>query len=192
MYEPQKGDPMRIAILNGNPNANNGRFDEYLKQLSDLLESEKHTVTILQLREMNVRYCVGCFGCWVKTPGECVSKDGSHDILREVINSGLVLFASPLIMGFTSALLKKTHDKLIPLVHPYFELVQNETHHIARYDKYPLMGLLLEKDEDTDEKDFEIVSDIYRRDAINFKTSFCFTRLTDDPVEEVANEINSL
>ena len=73
---------------------------------------------------MDVRYCVGCFGCWVKTPGECVSKDGSHDIRREVINSDLVLFASPLIMGFTSALLKKAHDKLIPLIHPYFELVQ--------------------------------------------------------------------
>ena len=183
---------MKITILNGNPNANNRRFDKYLKQLSDLLESGKHTATILQLREMDVRYCVGCFGCWVKTPGECVSKDGSHDIRREVINSDLVLFASPLIMGFTSALLKKAHDKLIPLIHPYFELVQNETYHIARYDKYPLMGLLLEKDEDTDEEDLKIVSDIYRRDAINFKTSFCFTRLTDDPVEEVANEINSI
>jgi hypothetical protein len=192
MYNPKRGGAMKITILNGNPNANNRRFDKYLKQLSDLLESGKHTATILQLREMDIRYCVGCFGCWVKTPGECVSKDGSYDIRREVINSDLVLFASPLIMGFTSALLKKAHDKLIPLVHPYFELVQNEVHHIARYDKYPLMGLLLEKDEDTDEEDIRIVSDIYNRDAINFKTSFCFTRLTDDPVEEVANEINSI
>jgi len=30
------------------------------------------------------------------------------------------------------------------------------------------------------------------RDAVNLKTSFCFTRLTDDPIEEVANEINSI
>ena len=183
---------MKISILNGNPNVNNSRFDKYLKQLSDLLESGKHTTSIYPLRDMDIRYCVGCFGCWVKTPGECVSKDDSHDIRRGIINSDLVLFASPLIMGFTSALLKKAHDKLIPLVHPYFELVQSETHHIARYDRYPVMGLLLQKQEDTDEVDIKIVSDIYKRDAINFKTSFCFTRFIDDPVEEVANEINSI
>ncbi len=183
---------MKITILNGNPTAKDSRFDEYLKKLSDLLESGKHTATILQLREMDIRYCVGCFGCWVKTPGECVSKDESQDICREVIGSDLVLFASPVIMGFTSALLKKAQDKIIPLVHPYFEFVQGEVHHLARYEKYPLLGLLLQKGNNTDKEDIEIISDIYRRDAINFKTSFCFTRLTDDPVEEVANEINRI
>ena len=183
---------MKITILNGNPNADNVKFDNYLKELSDLLKSSKHTVTILQLRDIDVRYCIGCFGCWVKTPGECIVADGSRDICREYINSDLVLFASPVIMGFTSALLKKAHEKLIPLIHPYLELVQSEVHHMARYDKYPLMGLLLGKSEDTDEEDIEIISDIYRRDAINLKTSFSFTKLTSNPVEEVANEINRI
>jgi multimeric flavodoxin WrbA len=183
---------MKITILNGNPDVNNAKFDTYLKNLSDLLESSKHTVTILKLREKDIKYCTGCFGCWVKTPGECVVPDDTRDIRREYIHSDFVLFASPVIMGFTSALLKKAHDKLIPLIHPYFELVQNEVHHLSRYDKYPLMGLLLEKGTDTDEEDFRIISDIYRRDAINFKTSFCFATLTSDPVEEVANEINRI
>jgi len=183
---------MKITILNGNPNAGNAKFDNYLKNLSDLLESSNHAVTAFQLREMDIRYCIGCFGCWVKTPGECIVTDGSRDICREYINSDFVLFASPIIMGFTSALLKKAHDKLIPLILPYFEIVHNEFHHSSRYEKYPLMGLLLEKGKDTDEEDIKIVSDIYRRDAINLKTSFCFTKLTDDSVEEVANEINRI
>ena len=183
---------MEITILNGNPNADNVKFDNYLKELSELLESSKHAVTILKLREMDIRYCIGCFGCWVKTPGECIVADGSHDICREYINSDFVLFASPVIMGFTSALLKKAHDKLLPLLLPYSELVQNEVHHVSRYEKYPVMGLLLGKSKDTDEEDIKIVSDIYRRDAINLKTSFCFTKLISNPVEEVANEINGI
>jgi len=51
---------MKITILNGNPNADNVKFDNYLKELSDLLESSNHTVTILKLREMDIRYCLGC------------------------------------------------------------------------------------------------------------------------------------
>ena len=184
---------MKVTVLNGNPDADNVHFDDYLKNLSALLESSNHIVTVLQLREMDIRYCIGCFGCWIKTPGECSNAaDGTRDVRRGYINSDFVLFASPIIMGFTSALLKKAHDKLLPLLLPYLEADQWEAHHVARYDKYPLVGLLLEKGKDTDEEDIEIIADIYMRDAINFKTSFCFTKLTTDPVEEVVNGINSI
>jgi len=184
---------MRITILNGNPDIKNIKFEDYLTKLTDLLTANDHTVKVLQIREMDVRYCIGCFGCWIKTPGECSNAaDDSRLVRREYINSDLVIFASPIIMGFTSALLKKAHDKLLPLLLPYLEVDQWEAHHVARYDKYPLIGLLLEKNNDTDEEDVEIISGIYVRDAINFKTSFCFTKLTTDPVEEVANEINSI
>lgn len=184
---------MKVTVLNGNPDVDNVHFDNYLKNLSALLESSNHIVTVLQLRELDIRYCIGCFGCWVKTPGECSNAaDGTRDVRREYINSDLVLFASPIIMGFTSALLKKAHDRLLPLLLPYLEAGQGETHLVPRYDRYPLFGLLVEKGKDTDEEDIEIISDIYKRDAINFKTSLAFSKLISDPVEEVANEINSI
>lgn len=183
---------MKITILNGNPNPDNVAFDNYLRELSHHLELRQHAVNVFNLREMEIKYCVGCFSCWVKTPGECITKDESGDICRAYINSRLVLFGSPVIMGFTSALLKKAHEKLLPLVHPYLEFVQSEVRHLSRYEEYPLMALLLEKGNDTDEEDIKIISDIYRRDAINFKTQFCFTKLTSDPLEKVADEIDSV
>jgi multimeric flavodoxin WrbA len=109
---------VKITVLNGNPDARNIEFEDYLKKLSDAPVSDNHVVTILILRDINVKYCIGCWGCWLKTPGECIVTDGSRDICREYINSDLVLFASPVIMGFTSALLKKAHEKLLPLIHP--------------------------------------------------------------------------
>jgi multimeric flavodoxin WrbA len=183
---------MKVTILNGNYDASNTMFDDYLKKLSDTLSSDSNEVTIFTLRDMDLNYCRGCWGCWVKTPGECVVKDDTREIRRQYIHSNLVLFTSPVVMGFTSALLKRAHERLLPLIHPYFELVDGEVHHLARYDKYPLMALLLEKGEDTDEEDINIISDIYRRDAINLKTSFYFTKFTSEPIEEVTNEINSL
>ena len=54
---------MKITVLNGSPNAKDSGFDDYLAKLKTLLESRDHTVKILQLRDMDIRYCIGCFGC---------------------------------------------------------------------------------------------------------------------------------
>jgi multimeric flavodoxin WrbA len=184
---------MRVTILNGNPNEENIRFDDYLKKLSDLLLLRNHSVKILQLRDMDIRYCIGCFGCFDKTPGECsTAADDSREVRREYINSDFVLFASPIIMGYTSALLKKPIERNLGLLLPYGAIIQEETHHPARYDKYPQLGLLLEKNSNSDDEDVEIISDMYMRDAINFHTTLCFTKLTSDPIKEVVDEINAI
>lgn len=182
---------MKITILNGNPDAVNTNFDAYLKRLSETLTAKQHQATTLALRDMDIKYCAGCWGCWVKTPGECVARDDSADMCRAVINADLVLLASPVTMGFPSALLKKTVEKFLPLIHPYIAVVQGEAHHKARYDEYPLMGLLLEKSSDADNADVQIIADIFSRTALNFKTQLAFTELTSTPVEEIAEAITT-
>ena len=138
---------MRILFLNGNPVDDDKNFEGYLKELNKSLVSAQHQVKSLILRDMEIKYCTGCWSCWWgPTPGECVFKDDSHAVCREYINSDLVIFASPLIMGFTSALLKKVQDKLIPLLHPYIEFDQGECHHKKRYDCYPGLGLIIGKE----------------------------------------------
>jgi multimeric flavodoxin WrbA len=183
---------MRIAVLNGNPRANGGGFDDYVGRLADTLRSNSHEVDVLPLRDMDIKPCAGCLECWTKSPGLCKIDDDSHDVCRSYINSDLVLFASPIMMGFTSALLKRATDKLVPLLPYHIELVEGEMHHAARYDRYPRMALLLETEVDTDDEDMAIISDIYARDALNLKSSLAFTRLVSDPVEEVAREADRL
>jgi len=183
---------MKILILDGNPNSDLKTFDQYVKNLSDSLGTHKHQVNQIKLREKDIKYCTGCWSCWWKTPGECAFADDSHNICREYINSDFVLFASPVIMGFSSAVLKKVQDKLIPLIHPYFTIDHHEFHHRPRYERYPKLGLLLEKSKDTDEEDIQIISDIFKRFAINLKSELCFTKLATQPIEEVSHAINNL
>jgi multimeric flavodoxin WrbA len=183
---------MNITILNGNPSPENGRFEAYLGQLSESWTAGGHQVTHLELRSIKISYCVGCWNCWVKTPGQCSSNDQSLDVCRAVIHSDLTLWASPVIMGFPSALLKKVTDKLIPLVHPYIVVDQGEAHHLARYDHYPQFGLLLEKNGDCDDEDIEITRHIFSRTALNMKSELAFTRLASDPIQEVSDAVNHL
>lgn len=183
---------MQITFLNGNPRPENRTFEDYAGCLTQALAENGAQVTTLALRDLDIRYCVGCWGCWVKTPGECLSKDDSAVVCRAVINSDLTVLASPVIMGYPSALLKKTMDKLIPLVHPYATLVQGEVHHVARYPHYPRLALLLEPEADTDAEDLEIMTDLFSRAALNLKSSLAFTHLTTQPVEEVLHAVNRL
>jgi multimeric flavodoxin WrbA len=180
---------MKITILNGNPT--NSAFDGYLGSIKGRLEQNGHSVTLLQLRDMPLRYCIGCWGCWVKTPGQCISQDASVEMDRAVIQADFVLWASPLKMGFTTELLKRACDKHLPLIHPYMVVDHGEGHHRKRYGRYPRVGLLVEKESQTDARDLEIVTDIHLRTALNLKTRLEFCLTTETPVEEIARRIET-
>jgi len=182
----------KITILNGTPGDRAYELDSFLEEVETLLQFRGHQIAAFELRRMDIRHCTGCWGCWVKTPGECVIADDSAAICRSVVGSELVLFASPVIMGFTSALLKRACDRLIPIIHPYFEIVDGEFHHRSRYDRYPEVGLILEKSADTDQKDIDIIGDIYSRMAVNLKSELRMIRFTEDSPREVADAIDSI
>jgi multimeric flavodoxin WrbA len=178
---------MHITVLNGNPEPSS--FDACLRQLTIELESKGHAVIQLDLRELDLRYCIGCFGCWVKTPGVCSTEDESSEICRAVIHSDFTLWAAPLRMGFPSALLKMAMDKSIPLIHPYFAVDRGEAHHRPRYDHYPRLGLLLDPEHDTDANDLDIIASLFSRVAINMKSRLEFAVTTDTQVADIAQRI---
>ncbi len=164
---------MKIAILNGEPEIGSS-FEGYVCQIAEQLRAARQTVTKLDLRALNLKGCSGCFGCWVKTPGECTKKDDSALVCRTVIASDLVLMAAPVLMGFTSALLKRATDQLIPLLHPYFAMQGAEVHHRPRYARYPHFGLILGAGPQTDAEDIEITVAIWGRTARNLKSRLVF------------------
>lgn len=97
---------------------------------------------VLPLRDLDIAPCQGCFGCWIRTPGECVIADAGHDVAKAVIRSDLTVFLTPVTFGGYSSELKKAVDRLISLISPLFRRVGGEVHHRSRYRRYPrLLGL---------------------------------------------------
>lgn len=182
---------MKITILNGENKSENGTFTGYIGNVADAL-SENNSVDVFNLSDMNLKFCTGCWSCWWKTPGQCASKDDAEPIFRSVINSDLLIFSSPITAGFTSSELKKITDRLIVLIHPYIQIREDECHHQKRYEKYPDLGLILEKNIDTDDEDLKIISDIYDRLALNFDVTKRFLFLKDQhSIKEIADEITN-
>ena len=118
-------------------------------------------------------------------------KDDMPELYREIMAADLFLFLSPLSMGFVNSLTKKTCDRLIPLVHPYFELVDGEMHHKKRYEKSPEMGFMLVESENSDE-DYENIHEIFRRLSINLRTTLKIAGRTGTSREEAIHAISTL
>jgi hypothetical protein len=182
---------MRVAIINGEPDAAS-EFNVYQRAFADRLRASGHGVTTLELRDLDLKGCSGCWGCWVKTPGECVKRDDSATVCRTILAADLVIWASPMRMGFTSALTKRAQDQMIPIIHPYIVIEGGEMHHRPRYERYPRFGLLLSAGPDTDAEDIEITRTIWSRTARNAKSSLIFTAVTTTTAEEAADELASV
>jgi multimeric flavodoxin WrbA len=181
------GGDMKVLILNSGESGS--AIDGSVKNLRDKLAARNVETGELILRDMKYSPCRGCFNCWVKTPGLCVFRDDGDILCREVLHSDFIVLASPVIMGYPSAMMKNALDRIIPLIHPYLEDIDGEVHHMKRYAKYPVMGLLLEKSGDTDDEDISIITDIFERAALNLQSRLGFVRLTSTPSEDIADEI---
>ncbi|MCW4005563.1 MAG: flavodoxin family protein [Candidatus Bathyarchaeota archaeon] len=94
-------------------------------------------VELIKLREKQIAECLGCFGCWIKTPGECVIDDYGRETTKKVVQSDLLIWVTPITFGGYSSELKKAIDRIIPMLMPYFESYHGEIHHQMRYEKSP-------------------------------------------------------
>ena len=184
---------MNVTILDGNPDVERVPFSFMVGGVARALVGAGHEVETVVLRERVVHRCIGCFSCWLRTPGLCIFDDDHPAILRSLLRSDAVVFASPLVAGFYTALLQTTIDRVIPLVLPYIEFSAGECRHPLRYGRrMPAMALLFDPEEGTEQEDVAIVSRALERFARNAHSRLLFARpLSDDP-QEVRHAVEHL
>ena len=157
---------MKLLILNGIPN--NAKYLEYEQEIEkSVLENSIHQIDYFRLRDMDIHYCQGCWDCWVKTPGKCAIKDDYEQVLSRLANADMVLYITPVILGYESSLLKTCKDRSIGIAHPYISIYKGEQHHIKRYDKTAEISVLLIKDDDTMQEDIDVIKATYFRNSLN-------------------------
>lgn len=81
----------------------------------------------------HIQHCIGCFGCWAKTPGKCVIHDGFEDTGIMMSQCSELIFISKCYYGSVSPFVKMVQDRAISYIHPNFVIRQKEMHHKRRY-----------------------------------------------------------
>lgn len=81
-----------------------------------------------------VKHCVGCFNCWVKTPGKCVILDHCSETPAMLASSREMILVSRNVYGGFSPEVKGVLDRSIGYTMPFFRIIGNEMHHTMRYE----------------------------------------------------------
>ncbi|MBW1717059.1 MAG: flavodoxin family protein [Deltaproteobacteria bacterium] len=183
---------MKAVILNGARKDDNA-LDSVHKIIVDELTGIGWQVKSFALREIKIAYCLGCFDCWVKTPGVCRFNDDGREIAGQFIQSNLSILFTPVTFGGYSAELKKALDRIICLLLPFFMRINGEVHHKLRYERYPRVmgvGVLPQADEESE----RIFKTLVNRNALNLHPPAHVggVVLSSQTAEEIRKEIQTL
>ncbi|MBQ5824999.1 MAG: flavodoxin family protein [Clostridia bacterium] len=77
--------------------------------------------------------CVGCFGCWTKTPGECLIKDGYSSVAARIGKCDELVIVSKCFYGGFSPFVKNVLDRAIGYILPDFVIRNGVMKHKSRY-----------------------------------------------------------
>jgi len=135
---------MKVLAINSSPRS--GKESYTIMMLNQLVEGMREAgadVEIVNLREKKIKYCLGCFSCWTKTPGQCIQKDDmTTELFPKLLVCDLAIYATPLYFHTINAMMSTFMERTLPAVFPF--MVQGDdgrTFHPMR-NKMPASILL--------------------------------------------------
>ena len=112
------------------------------------------------------QYCLGCFACWLKTPGKCIIPDEYQTMGENLSKVDEFLIISKSTLGSYSSSVKNVLDRSISYVLPYFEVRKGEMHHQERYHKNLEFSAVFYGDDIT-ENEKETARNLVEANALN-------------------------
>jgi len=134
----------KILIINASPRSR--KYSKSLLMATKFIkgaESAGAGSELVNLKDLTINYCHGCFTCWTKTPGVCIHKDDMPKLLLKVRDADLIVFVTPLYYFSVSAQLKVFMDRLLPNIKPYMVETDGIIHHPGRYEDEGTSGLVV-------------------------------------------------
>ena len=87
--------------------------------------------------------------------------------MEKTIQSDLLIFLTPLTFGGYSSELKKIIERMLGLLQPGTTLIDDETHHLKRYERYPSL-LAIGVTETREDEEELIFNNLIIRHSRNF------------------------
>ena len=110
----------KICILKGSPRKN-GNTNALVKVIVDAFKESGCEVKAFDLYDMDIKPCLACRACqknWKAV--ECVRNDDFMTIADAIMDSDLILLASPIYSWYCTAPMKALLDRLVYAMNMYY------------------------------------------------------------------------
>lgn len=161
---------MRIVAFNGSPHAEKSNTHVMVDAfLAGARDAGADTENIFLARK-KINHCLGCFSCWLKSPGTCIQADDMPELMKHYLSADVVVFATPLHVDNVSGTMKDFIDRLLPLGDPHFEKdPEGEVRHVSGPKKDPRFFMMANSGF-PEQSHFQVLRLLIRRMARNFST----------------------
>jgi multimeric flavodoxin WrbA len=91
---------MKVLAINSSARiGGESKTELILNHLIKGMEEEGAKVEVVNIFKKKINYCIGCFTCWTKTPGECVHKDDmTKDLFPKYMASDLCKYTAAWVL----------------------------------------------------------------------------------------------
>ncbi len=112
--------PASALVIQASPRGSKGWTSHCLEYLVKGMAGAGLAPEVVLLKEHKINPCLGCFGCWDRSPGRCVQKgDDAAELLARMDAAQLLIYATPLYFYSVPGPLKNLLDRSLPLAQPY-------------------------------------------------------------------------
>ena len=125
---------MKILVLNGSPKKKSDTMVLTNAFLRGIEKNGSHEIFVMNISEMKISSCRGCFGCWQVKNKHCVIDDDQNRILDLYPEVDLIIWSFPLYCFGMPSHIKAVLDRTIPLNQMKMEIVDGRTRHLPMVD----------------------------------------------------------
>jgi multimeric flavodoxin WrbA len=123
---------MRVLAINSSPKMDKGNTALILNPFLEGMKEAGAEVELFYTSKLNIHPCTGEFNCWIKTPGECLHNDDMKMLYPKISEADIMVFATPVYIDGVTGPMKNFIDRLLPGIHPFFELRDEHCRHPPR------------------------------------------------------------
>jgi len=121
-----------VLALNSSPNLDGGGTGLILDAFLGGLRDAGAAVELHCVQQLTVSPCLGCFDCWLKTPGACRQRDDMQALCPKIAASDVLVLATPVYADGMNGPMKTLIDRCLPLLEPFFEIRDGHCRHPVR------------------------------------------------------------
>jgi multimeric flavodoxin WrbA len=136
---------MKVLAINSSSRSDNiSKTKLMLNHLTKGMIDTGADVEIIDLRNKNIKYCIGCYSCWHKTPGKCaLNDDMTNELFSKWEEADIVVYASPLFCHHMNAVMTTFQERLLPITLPCIEKKGDKStlHHRSKLPKIVILSV---------------------------------------------------